>query len=200
MRDRWFRRRFIVLASGLLVVLASAAVAPGPATRPRYAADGKLEAPEGYHAWVFVGADLSPRYRRSRRRDPPRAKARTSRGAGPAPSTTSTSTARLTRSTSRPASSPTRRSSSWRSTGRPRRTKGRPGERPVRGRTDRVGGRRQGQEAAGRREGLGLLRLRSRGKSPPVSPAAAKPDDMCYTCHWHHASVDNVWVQFYPVL
>jgi len=39
-----------------------------------------------------------------------------------------------------------------------------------------------------------------RAKSQRVGPAAAFPDDRCYTCHLHHASVDNVWVQFYPVL
>ena len=33
-----------------------------------------------------------------------------------------------------------------------------------------------------------------------ISPAAAMPVDRCYTCHLHHASADNVWVQFYPVL
>ena len=30
--------------------------------------------------------------------------------------------------------------------------------------------------------------------------ATAKPDAACYNCHREHASVDNVWVQFYPVL
>src|SRR5262249_30867052 len=34
-------------------------------------------------------------------------------------------------------------------------------------------------------------------KSRPSRPAQAKPDAACYQCHLKHASVDNVWVQFY---
>jgi hypothetical protein len=30
--------------------------------------------------------------------------------------------------------------------------------------------------------------------------APAKPDECCETCHRQHASKDNVWVQFYPIL
>ncbi len=35
-------------------------------------------------------------------------------------------------------------------------------------------------------------------KTTPV--AKAFPDNACYQCHIEHASTDNVWVQFYPVL
>ena len=35
-------------------------------------------------------------------------------------------------------------------------------------------------------------------KVKPV--ASAFPDAACYNCHLEHASTDNVWVQFYPVL
>ena len=36
---------------------------------------------------------------------------------------------------------------------------------------------------------------------PPTQPTAkAFPDSACYDCHRKHASVDNVWVQFYPIL
>lgn len=31
-------------------------------------------------------------------------------------------------------------------------------------------------------------------------PAAAFEDAVCYKCHQQHASDDNVWVQFYPIL
>lgn len=36
----------------------------------------------------------------------------------------------------------------------------------------------------------------------PVTTATARafPDRACYDCHRKHASVDNVWTQFYPVL
>src|SRR5262249_38172672 len=34
----------------------------------------------------------------------------------------------------------------------------------------------------------------------PVKPAPAHADKACYACHLEHASKDNVWVQFYPIL
>lgn len=37
-------------------------------------------------------------------------------------------------------------------------------------------------------------------KPTTKSTAKAFPDNACYDCHRKHASVDNVWVQFYPVL
>ena len=33
-----------------------------------------------------------------------------------------------------------------------------------------------------------------------TTTAAAKPKQACYDCHRKHASIDNVWVQFYPTL
>ena len=35
---------------------------------------------------------------------------------------------------------------------------------------------------------------------PGTAPATAFPDTVCETCHKQHASMDNVWVQFYPTL
>ena len=37
-------------------------------------------------------------------------------------------------------------------------------------------------------------------RSRALASAAAFPDQACANCHLHHASVDNVWVQFYPAL
>jgi Cytochrome P460 len=37
-------------------------------------------------------------------------------------------------------------------------------------------------------------------RSRALASAAAFPDESCANCHQHHASVDNVWVQFYPAL
>jgi hypothetical protein len=34
----------------------------------------------------------------------------------------------------------------------------------------------------------------------PKDSAPAMPDGACYDCHKQHASKDNVWVQFYPIL
>jgi Cytochrome P460 len=33
-----------------------------------------------------------------------------------------------------------------------------------------------------------------------LASAAAFPDEACANCHQRHASIDNVWVQFYPAL
>jgi Cytochrome P460 len=40
------------------------------------------------------------------------------------------------------------------------------------------------------------------GDRPETFATAASPhrDGECYQCHLHHADVDNVWVQFYPIL
>jgi hypothetical protein len=38
------------------------------------------------------------------------------------------------------------------------------------------------------------------GQPAPEKSAAAQKDSSCYQCHLAHASDDNVWVQFYPVL
>jgi Cytochrome P460 len=37
-------------------------------------------------------------------------------------------------------------------------------------------------------------------RSKVLASAAAFPDAACANCHQRHASVDNVWVQFYPTL
>ena len=37
-------------------------------------------------------------------------------------------------------------------------------------------------------------------RSKVLGSAAAFPDESCANCHQRHASIDNVWVQFYPAL
>ena len=37
-------------------------------------------------------------------------------------------------------------------------------------------------------------------RSQVLASAAAFPDESCANCHQRHASIDNVWVQFYPAL
>jgi len=37
-------------------------------------------------------------------------------------------------------------------------------------------------------------------RSKVLASAAAFPDQVCANCHQSHASIDNVWVQFYPAL
>ena len=37
-------------------------------------------------------------------------------------------------------------------------------------------------------------------RSKVLASATAYPDEVCENCHQRHASIDNVWVQFYPAL
>jgi hypothetical protein len=37
-------------------------------------------------------------------------------------------------------------------------------------------------------------------RSKVLASATAFPDEFCANCHQRHASIDNVWVQFYPAL
>jgi hypothetical protein len=37
-------------------------------------------------------------------------------------------------------------------------------------------------------------------RSKVLASATAFPDEVCANCHQRHASIDNVWVQFYPAL
>jgi hypothetical protein len=37
-------------------------------------------------------------------------------------------------------------------------------------------------------------------RSKALASATAFPDEVCANCHQLHASIDNVWVQFYPAL
>ena len=37
-------------------------------------------------------------------------------------------------------------------------------------------------------------------RSKVLASATAYPDEACANCHQRHASIDNVWVQFYPAL
>jgi len=37
-------------------------------------------------------------------------------------------------------------------------------------------------------------------RSKVLASTAAFPDEACANCHQRHASIDNVWVQFYPAL
>jgi hypothetical protein len=200
MEARWVRWRFTLLGSGLLVVIASAAVAPGPTTRPRYTADGELEPPEGYHTWVFVGADLSPQYRADLEESTPRQRERHEEARpGAFHNIYINREAYEEYLKTRKFPDPTILVMEV----------FRAAEKDAKGilASGRVEAERIGLEAAvkdTKRPGGGkdwaYYEFDVRGKSKRVSAAAAMPDDKCYTCHLHHASVDSVWVQFYPVL
>jgi hypothetical protein len=200
MRRRWFSRRLVVIAPALLLVAAAAGVAPGTATRPRYAADGKLEPPEGYRTWVFVGSDLSPRYRDDLDDATPRERKRHAEpGPGAFHNIYINREAYDEYARTRKFPDPTILVMEV-----------------FRAAEKDAGGVLEGGQFEAERIGLEAAVKDTKrpgggkdwayydfdlgGPSRRARPAAAKPDDRCYTCHLHHASVDNVWVQFYPVL
>lgn len=200
MTERWLRRSLALLAAGLVVLVTVAAVAPGPATRPGYTADGKLVAPEGYHRWVFVGADLSPRYREDLDDPRPRAPERHEE-ARPG--------AFHNIYINREAYDEYLRTRKFPDPTILVMEVFRAAERDAKGvlASGRFEAERIGLEAAvkdTKRPGGGkdwaYYDFDVQANSGRVNPAAAMPDDRCYTCHLQHASVDNVWVQFYPVL
>lgn len=176
----------------------------GSPHRPRYAADGRLEPPSGYRSWVFVGTDLSPRYRpedevgkteaakdakqpRTYREDdafhavyinPEAYDVFRKTGQFPDPTVLVMEVFRAERRD--------------------------PGGVLADGLFQ---GKRVGIEAAvkdGKRPGGGVpwayydFKLDRDGKA--AGPSKARPDADCYQCHLKHASKDNVWVQFYPAL
>jgi hypothetical protein len=200
MRHRRFARRLAVIAPAMLVLVASAGVAPGTATRPRYMPDGKLEPPGDYRTWVFVGSDLSPRYRADLDDATPRERKRHDE-----PRPGAFHNIYINREAydgyikTRKFPDPTILVMEV----------FRAAEKDAGGVLE--GGQfeaeRIGLEAAfldGKRPGGGkdwaYYDFDLGGGSRRARPAAARPDDQCYTCHVKHASVDNVWVQFYPVL
>ncbi|MDJ0741687.1 MAG: cytochrome P460 family protein [Gammaproteobacteria bacterium] len=55
------RRAALPLATALLIgKLAMPAAIAAPAAGPVWTPDGKLELPDGYHSWVFLGSPLTP--------------------------------------------------------------------------------------------------------------------------------------------
>jgi hypothetical protein len=197
-------RRSIAVAAGAAAIVAIGALraedSPQGATKPKYNAKGELIAPEGFRSWVFVGADLGPSYRSNpdepEKPGKPEHDAtvggnfhniyinpeayRTYRETGTFPDPTML-VLEVFRGETRDAKGVLERG--W------------------------FEGKRVGVELAvkdGRRPGGGVpwayydFGLDEKGK--PSTPAPAKPDASCYDCHLKHASVDNVWVQFYPAL
>lgn len=190
-----------VLGTALAALAGLRAEPPSSAaTKPMYNAKGELVAPEGFRSWVFVGADLGPEYRSNP--DEP-AKAET-------PAQDATAGGDFHNVYINPEAY-----RAYRQTGTfPDPTilvmevfKGE--TRDAKGVLERgrFEGERAGIEAAvkdSKRPGGGVpwayYNFQLDGKSKPSTPAQARPDAGCYDCHLKHASVDNVWVQFYPTL
>jgi hypothetical protein len=205
MQSQAHRRRFKLIGSGLLLLAALATGAdPKPASAPTYTKDKELVLPSGYHTWVFVGADLSLKYDPNidepgqRKRDRERTRTEDPESGDfhhiyidraayeqfvktktfPDPTVLVMEVFRAKRK------DPDGILSGGQFEG------------------DRIG-----LEAAvkdTRRPGGGVpwaYYIFQHDSDPsPKSSAAALPDSACYDCHKKHASTDNVWVQFYPML
>jgi hypothetical protein len=188
-------------AVGSLVLATLAADAPQDGRiRPKYTEKGLLEVPKRFRSWVFVGADLSPRYR-SEAGETPRDKNAT----GQVKPDDSFHTVYIN-----PESY-----DAFLKTGQfPDPTilvmeVFKAEER------DRGGVLAAGQFQGKRIELAAAVKDRNRPgggvpwayysfdldkDSNPGKPSKAFQDANCYDCHLKHASKDNVWVQFYPAL
>jgi hypothetical protein len=195
----------LLVLSGLLVyaTLKAGALPPG-VTRPSYTKEGELQLPSGYRTWVFVGADLSPEYKKEQ---PP----------GETRGTASAGTDRPDAKSNRLHNVYINREAydSFLEKGefpdptmlvlevfRAERKdpKGVLNDGLVE--TERVGLSVAVKDS--HRPGGGVpwayYTFDIRDDAKPLRPAAAHADKDCYACHLEHASKDNVWVQFYPAL
>jgi hypothetical protein len=201
MKSRTYRCWFPILVPGLLVLGALATGAyPVSSERPKYTTDKQLVLPSGYHTWVLVGADLSLSYNSDLAESTLRERARNESSESgefhniyidreaydhflkteefPDPTVL---VMELFRAEKKDA------------------------DGILKG--GQFEGKRTGLEVAvkdSKRPGGGVpwaYYVFQEAKDPkPNDSAAAKPDSECYDCHKKHASKDNVWVQFYPML
>jgi hypothetical protein len=199
-------RLLILLALfGLLVYGTLKAAAPSLGVpRPSYTKGGELQVPAGYRTWVFVGANLSPEYKKEKRPGAEReaAPAKTDKadsksnrlhniyinresydsfiqkGEFPNPTMLVMEVFRAERKD----------------------PKGVLNDGLVE--TERVALEVAVKDS--HRPGGGVpwayYTFDVSANDKPARPAAAHADQDCYACHLQHASKDNVWVQFYPAL
>jgi hypothetical protein len=196
---------FLVALCGLVVygTLKAGALPPGT-ERPSYTKDGELQVPAGYRTWVFVGADLSPEYKK----DTPAAEI-----SGPSPAGKDKADAKSNRLhniyINREAYDSFIQKGEFPDPTMLVLEVFRAERKDPKGvlndglvETERVGLSVAVKDS--HRPGGGVpwayYTFNIRGNPKPVRPAAAHVDEECYACHLKHASHDNVWVQFYPAL
>jgi hypothetical protein len=185
-----------LLALGTLVTGAD----PDAAARPKYTKDDDLILPADYHTWVFVGADLALSYQSGLRKSAASDRARddvAEHGDFHNIYIDSRSYDHFIKTKTFP--DPTMLVMEV--------------FRAERKDADGIlnGGRFEGKRV--RLEAAVKDSKRPGGGSPwayyifqetidvaPKGSATAMPDAACYDCHKKHASTDNVWVQFYPML
>ncbi|WP_202331313.1 cytochrome P460 family protein [Mesorhizobium sp. L-8-3] len=195
--------RFLSLKSTTLSVLLGFLLATegtAQSTGPAYDAAGNILLPKGYRSWVFVGANLGLVYR-------PEIQAMTSREAAraetmafhtvyidPAAYAAFLETGtfpdptvlvmEVFRGETRDADGALKEGTF-------------PGERLL---VELAVKDPQRPTREGSKENWAYYIFPGDAESDPLASAEAQPDSECFACHRSHASHDNVWVQFYPVL
>src|SRR5262245_52124694 len=172
------------------------AAAPARSAGPEYAAKGALKRPADFRTWVFVGANLGLSYHKDAAKEPREA----DRPKGTAPGN-------FHNVYIRPESY-----AEYLKTGQfPDQTVlvmdvYEAKERDAKGIVSKglfPGAHRQFEVAvknSNRPDGSKTNWAYYAFDPPTRETAKAFPDAACYDCHLKHADVDNVWVQFYPVL
>jgi hypothetical protein len=196
---------FLLAPGGLLAygTLTAGALAPG-GTSPTYTKEGELQVPAGYRTWVFVGADLSPEYKKA---DAPAA---TREAAASESKTAYAKNDRLHNIyINREAYDSFIKKGEFPDPTMLVMEVFRAERKDPKGvlKDGLVETERVGLEIAvkdSHRPGGGVpwayYSFNIRGNPKALRPAAAHADEDCYACHLQHASRDNVWVQFYPAL
>lgn len=168
------------------------------AHHPEYTHAGELIVPKGYRNWVFVGANLSPVYKKDLPGGPIRREIEEAQPGSfhqiyinPEAYRTYLETQKFPESTMlimEVYSAGTKDPKGFLSAGK-------------------FEDKRVGFEMAvkdSRRPGGGVpwayYDFKLDANRRPSGSAQAKPDGKCYDCHLKHAGDDNVWVQFYPAL
>lgn len=166
--------------------------------RPQYTDKGELVVPKDYRSWIFVGANLSPVYKKDLPGGPIRREIEEAQPGSfhqiyinPEAYRTYLETQKFPESTMlimEVYSAATKDPKGFLTGGK-------------------FEEKRVGFEMAvkdSRRPGGGVpwayYDFRLDENQRPTGTAQAKPDGKCYDCHLKHAGEDNVWVQFYPVL
>lgn len=195
----------VLFVCAVVLVALLGATPPGPAqgqsasTAPAYTEDGDLKLPVGYETWVFVGSNLGMGYKQG------------------LPAMTTQEAVRAERGEFHNIYIDPEAFAEFAGTGAfPDPTvlvmeHYRADDKEPKGIVDKgvFNGARTGVEVA-----VKNLNRPDGSKTPwayyvftdPNNPATPKPtatafaDGACYACHLEHADIDNVWVQFYPVL
>jgi hypothetical protein len=188
------------MVSGLLVLAALASGAHPGSDRPKYTKDKELVLPSGYRSWEFVGADLALKYNPDVDRP-----AQTTNARQEDLESGDFHNVYIDRAAYEHYLETSEFPDPTMLVMEVFRAEKKDADGILKG--GRFQGKRIGLEVAvkdSNRPGGGVpwayYILQDSKDSKPNESAPAMPDGACYDCHKKHASKDNVWVQFYPIL